>query len=90
MAVPRRADLASVTAWTERRLILVDRPLYEVIEEFNLYSRQRLVIEDPSIRDMRISINFQTDTVQIFGASLAAASGLKVIQQTDGAWLIQR
>jgi|SRR5579872_3755265 len=89
-AAPRRADLHAVTAWTERRLIFVDRPLDEVIEEFNRYSRQPFVIDDPAIREMRVSINFQSDGAQTFGASLAAASGLKVIQQPDGAWLIER
>jgi len=89
-AAPRKADLHSVTAWTQRRLIFVDRPLNEVIEEFNRYSRQPFVIDDPAIRDMRISINFKSDSAETFGASLAAASGLKVVQQSDGAWLIER
>jgi transmembrane sensor len=89
-AAPRKADLDSVTAWTQRRLIFVDTPLSEVVAEFNRYTRQPFVILDPTIRKERLSINFQSDSTQAFGASLAAASGLKVTLQSDGTWLIER
>jgi transmembrane sensor len=87
---PRKADLNSVTAWTERRLIFIDTPLSEVVEELNRYSREPFVILDPSIRSERITINFRSDSTQTFGASLAAASDLRVTHQSDGSWLIER
>jgi transmembrane sensor len=51
----RAANLAVVTAWTERRLVFESTPLEEVIEEFNRYNEEQLVIEDPLLRDYHIT-----------------------------------
>jgi transmembrane sensor len=86
----RKVDLKTVTAWTEHRLVFEDTPLSDVIAEFNRYSRQPLLIQDSALLDKRITASFDSGSVQAFGESLAAASGLRVIQQPDGTWLIER
>lgn len=84
------ADLDTVTAWTKRRLIFEDVPLAEVIAEFNRYSRQPLAIEDPALRDVRITASFDSGSTQAFAETLASASGLRVAHRADGGWLIER
>lgn len=86
---PRPADLKTVTAWTERRLVFEDTPIAEVIEEFNRYSRQPLEI-DPRLRDVRITISFDSGSTQTFAESLAAAGGLRVTRTAAGSWRIER
>jgi transmembrane sensor len=49
------ANVAAATAWTDKKLIFESTPLREVVEEFNRYNRQQLVIRDPDLYDFHIS-----------------------------------
>jgi transmembrane sensor len=65
---PRLADVAAVTAWTERRLVFEDTPLADVAEEFNRYSPRRLIIDDPELARRPISgIYSSRDTASLIG-----------------------
>lgn len=55
VALPAPVDTAVVTAWTEKRLVFESTPLHEVVEEFNRYNRQQLVIRDPELFDFHVS-----------------------------------
>lgn len=88
--MPRSVDVASAVAWTQRRLIFEDAPLAEVIAEFNRYSRQPFAIEDPALRNVRITASFNSDNIETFASSLAAAGDLRVSRGPDGVWLIER
>jgi transmembrane sensor len=87
---PRKADIKTSIAWTEHRLVFEDAPLSEVVEEFNRYSRQPLLIEDAAIQNARITASFDSGNARNFADSLAAAAGLKVVRRADGTWLIGR
>lgn len=53
--VPRTVDVGAVTAWLQQRLIFNDTPLEKVAQQFNLYTKRRLVIADPSLRNIGVS-----------------------------------
>ena len=52
---PHRANLSATTAWTRGQLEFEETPLSEVAEEFGRLSNRTLVIEDPELRDFKIS-----------------------------------
>lgn len=52
---PKPVNLAVATAWTDKRLVFDSTPLREVVEEFNRYNRQQLIIRDPELYDFHIS-----------------------------------
>jgi transmembrane sensor len=62
----KAANVANVTAWTDKRLVFDSTPLREVVEEFNRYNRQQLVIRDPELYDFHISGVFpSTDSARV-------------------------
>jgi transmembrane sensor len=62
-AVPRptHVNVAATTAWRQRQLIFESAPLTEVAEEFNRYSTRKLVVEDLTSDELRLSGVFATD-----------------------------
>ncbi|MBL8268885.1 FecR family protein [Steroidobacter sp.] len=56
----KRADVATATAWLQKRLIFDETPLAEVASEFNRYNTRRLVVSDPELRDVAISGVYST------------------------------
>ncbi len=64
-----KVDAASETAWRRRKLIFVDRPLGEVVDELNRYHKGMIRIVDESIRARRVSGVFETgDIVKVIDA----------------------
>ncbi|MBL8267664.1 FecR family protein [Steroidobacter sp.] len=59
-AKPKTADIAAVTAWTQRRLVFTREPLSEVVQQFNRYNTRPLVITDPDIAATEISGTFSS------------------------------
>ena len=49
------ADISAATAWTKRQIVFQSTPLSDVVEEFNRYNRRQLIIEDPTLRTIRVS-----------------------------------
>ena len=49
------ADVAVATAWTQRQIVFQGTRLSEVVEEFNRYNRKQMVIEDETLRPIRVS-----------------------------------
>jgi transmembrane sensor len=78
---PQPVDLSVATAWTDRKLVFESTPLREVVEEFNRYNRQQLVIRDPALNDLHVSGVFpSTDSSRMveflrqrFGVTMNAA-----------------
>ncbi len=56
-----RVDAEDVTAWRRGKLVFVDRPLGEVIDELNRYHGGRIDIVDPAIARKLVSGVFSTD-----------------------------
>lgn len=55
IAPPAPVNTAIATAWTRKRLVFESTPLREVVEEFNRYNRQQLIIRDPELFDFHVS-----------------------------------
>lgn len=55
IAQPKRADVAIATAWTRRQIVFENTPLSEVIEEFNRYNTQQMLIVDRALESTRIN-----------------------------------
>ncbi|MCB4919578.1 FecR family protein [Brucella intermedia] len=56
-------DAVSETAWRRRKLIFIDRPLGEVVDELNRYHKGMIRIVDSAIRSRRVSGVFETDDI---------------------------
>ncbi len=84
-------DMKTVIAWTQHRLVFEDAPLSVVISKFNRYSLQPFIIQDPSLRELRITGSFDIGSAQSFGDSLSAAGAVRVTHpEPGGAYLIGR
>ena len=89
---PEPADVAMVTAWTQKKLVFDETPLREVVEEFNRYNRQQLVIHDADLEDFHISATFpSTDSERLteflrrrFGVTLQPHDGEIEIARRQG------
>ena len=53
-------NLEPVTAWTDRRMVFSETPLSDIVDEFNRYNRQRLVLDDATIAGLELSAVFST------------------------------
>jgi transmembrane sensor len=54
VAHPARANVASVTAWRERKLVFDDSSLTGVITEFNRYNARQIVLDDAQLKAFHI------------------------------------
>jgi transmembrane sensor len=76
--------IESVMAWTERRLVFRDQPLTAVIDEFNRYLMQPLVLDDPDLAAVKISGVFDLNDTESLIAYLGAYETVQVERKTDG------
>jgi transmembrane sensor len=67
--------------WTTGYLSFSGETLEEVVEEFNRYNMQQLIIEDRSIRRLQIGGNFQSTDPEGFVAALRPMG----VQRADAA-----
>jgi transmembrane sensor len=63
VAKPEHPDVASATAWLQRRLVFSSTPLTEVAEEFNRYNSRQLVIVSPALHTFNVSAVFSATDV---------------------------
>lgn len=78
------ADIAPVTAWTQRQLVFENRSLGEVAEEFNRYNRQHILIESPRLRAQSVTGVFQANDSASFLAFIANIPGVRVTTNEAG------
>jgi transmembrane sensor len=81
--------LLNELSWRHKTLVFDDTSLSEAAAEFNRYSQKKLIINDPSIAEMRIGGSFDPSNVEAFSQLLAKGFGLKIIVQ-DTTILISR
>jgi transmembrane sensor len=89
MARLKRADIAATTAWMRHRLIFDGSRLGDVIENFNRHNTHQIVIEDPSVQDLRISGVYSSTNPGSVIRFLRDQPGIRVIE-TDGGFRITR
>jgi len=78
-----RVNLATATAWTQRRLVFEHRPLGEVAEEFNRYNRERIEIQSPALRDQEITGVFEANNPESFMTFLEKVPDVMVERTGD-------
>jgi transmembrane sensor len=81
-ASPERANVAAVTAWTQRTLVFDSAPLTEVAEEFNRYNTRQLVVKDPELADIHVSGVFSSVDPALLLRFLRTQPEL-VVEETD-------
>jgi transmembrane sensor len=77
-------SMESVTAWTQRRLVFRDESLRIVVNEFNRYRTQPLVLDDPQLAALRISGAFDLNDPQSLLAYLETFETVRVERSSDG------
>lgn len=81
MASPEKVE--SELAWRRGYLVFDRTSLSNVAEQFNRYNEKKIVINDATISDTRISGSFEADNVDAFGRLLQRAYGLSVIDDKE-------
>jgi transmembrane sensor len=64
------AEVSPRLEWTAGRIRLTGQPLSSVVEEFNRYNEQKLVVDDPSIATLKCGGVFSATDVDAFVKSL--------------------
>ncbi|WP_374633825.1 FecR domain-containing protein [Ferrovibrio sp.] len=81
----RPGDTAAAAAWARGKLVYVDQPLHQVIDELNRYYKGRIVISDRTLASRRISGVFETKDPL---ATLDAIERSLHLQSSRYGWLI--
>jgi transmembrane sensor len=76
-------------AWQGEMLTFTDRPLGEVVEEFNRRNATRLVIGDEAIRNIRVGGSFRADGVDAFVRLLEMGFGVSA-ERRDGTIVLRQ
>jgi transmembrane sensor len=87
-SVPQSVNLATATAWTQRRLVFDHRPLGEVAEEFNRYNAQAIQIESAQLRRQEVTGVFQANDPDSFLDFVANIPGVKFERNADSIQVI--
>lgn len=83
------AEVERLQSWRSGRVRFEDQTLMEVISEVNRYSRAKVLIEDSTIADLRISAVLNLDQVEMTGqvelllSSLEDIHPIKVVRHPD-------
>jgi transmembrane sensor len=77
-----RPPLERVTAWKLGQVNLDNTPLADAVAEMNRYSRQRIVIDDPSVAAIRVSGIFIAGDSANFAHAVGKAYRLRVLEQS--------
>ena len=86
---PNSVDVAAIAAWREQRLVFDDTPLEKVAQQFNLYSKRRLVIADPALRSVGVTGEYSASDPAALIGFLRSQPKLSVVE-TDEQFLVTR
>lgn len=73
-------DLRVATAWVQREIVFNQQPLSVVAAEFDRYSSVPIIIEDPTLRELRVSGIFKAYDTDSFVGFLQQFDGVRVEQ----------
>jgi transmembrane sensor len=71
-------EVVNELGWRQGKLILDQMSLEQAAKEFNRYNVKKLVIEDPSVAQIRIGGSFNVNNVESFARLLQQGFGLKI------------
>lgn len=83
-------DPASAGRWRDQRAAFRDAPLGQVVESLNRYHPAGVVLEDPSLADLPVTVAFRFDQMEIALTALAQGKGLSVRRDAAGRMVIGR
>ncbi len=72
------ANIDALTAWREQMIVFDDKPLSEVVREFNRYNTDAIRIADPALAKVRVGGTFKTSDRESFVNLLRIAYGIRV------------
>jgi transmembrane sensor len=78
-----RANVATATAWTQRRLVFDASTLGEVVDEFNRYNTRQLVLRDPALESFPITAAFSSPDPTSLVRFLESQPTLAVVTTSD-------
>jgi transmembrane sensor len=81
VAMVTTAQIEQILSWQPRVLELRKTPLYEIVDEFNRQAGEdgeQIVIEDPSLRGVRIGGTFRADQADAFLRLMESSFGVQV------------
>jgi len=85
---PVPVDGKAAVAWLHRQIIVEDRPLGQVAEEFNRYGHVQIEIDDPALRAVRVSGRFDADDLDSLAAFLGSLDGVAIERTPTGIRLL--
>lgn len=84
ISAPARVDVEDIGAWRQRRLVFRDRPLGEIVEEFQRYNRTPLIrVEGEELRSRTFNGVFDADDPQTLVAYLATDNTIAFERRGD-------
>jgi transmembrane sensor len=83
-------NLDRVTAWTQRRLVFDNDTLETIVNEFNRYNRESLIVADPNLQSRRITGVFNANDPDVFLALLQSLGGVQIERTIDGSRQLSR
>lgn len=90
MAVLTTGEIERVLSWQHRLLDFTATPLADVIAEFNRRNAVRLVLADPELASLPVSVTFRSDNVEGFVGLLEAGFNVRVERRGDREILLRR
>jgi len=70
-------------SWRNGFLVFHDTPLATAVAEFNRYNTRKIVIDDPTVAELRIGGNFRSNNVDAFVRLLESGLLIRAEQQQD-------
>jgi len=76
-------------AWRRGRLSYENASLSEIIDDVNRYSQHQIVLADPSLRELRVTMAFRTDQIDEMLSGLAATHPIVIDSGRDGRMVLR-
>lgn len=83
-------DVNDVTAWTQRRLVFDNDTLKDIVNEFNRYNRDSLIVTDPTLNTRRITGVFNANDSEAFIVLLQSLGNIRIEKGVDGSRQVSR
>lgn len=85
-----RVDIEEITAWRDGLLMFKDDTLQEVTKELSHYYDLTILIDDPELRQLRISGTFRLDKLDGLLTALAAMLPIEPVMKENGLLVLKR
>lgn len=80
---PATVDARQATAWTRRQIVVQDRPLEEVVQEFNRYTGTPIEIEGDALAKVRVGGVFDAYDTESFLLFVERATGARIRHESN-------